>query len=456
MVAAAISGLAADLAGHAGLVSLSGTSLVASLSVGLIATGRVRGATAKACVGLAGTFGAVLTVRSNPWAIVPAMAAALVLLLIGASIGADATGVPRTPRAALLRTVTSAGHLTIGPGILRPLAGPGTDRTGRPTARLVRLARGSLLAVAVTAPLAALLASADPIFRSWLNLPAAAHHLLLAAGGAWTLLGIVRAASATRPPTTTTSRCPVRRTDAVCALAGTATVYTAFVAAQLVAVSGGARHVLTTQGVTYAQYARSGFFQLLVCATLTLIVVLVARSVRNDHDPLIQGLCGLVAVLTLGVVAAAIARLRLYQTAYGLTLLRLAALAASGWIGAMFVLVALVSFVRPVRPAGPYAAFAITLIAISSWALINPAAIVARTNLDRAAAGHPLDTSALAALGPDAIPTIVNSLPRLPDPDRQSALDTICRLAPSASGSLSYNAARRTAAKTAADACSKR
>ena len=59
---------------------------------------------------------------------------------------------------------------------------------------------------------------------------------------------------------------------ALCAL------YAAFVAAQLVGVSSGSRHILESQGLTYAEYAREGFFQLLWAAAITVVVLLCVRA----------------------------------------------------------------------------------------------------------------------------------------------------------------------------------
>ena len=47
-------------------------------------------------------------------------------------------------------------------------------------------------------------------------------------------------------------------------------LFAGFVALQLTTLFGGERHVLETAGLTYAEYARSGFAQLLAVAALTL------------------------------------------------------------------------------------------------------------------------------------------------------------------------------------------
>ena len=55
-------------------------------------------------------------------------------------------------------------------------------------------------------------------------------------------------------------------------------LFLTFVTVQLTVLFGGHRHVLGTEGLTYAEYARSGFGQLVVVTLLTLSVV--AATVR--------------------------------------------------------------------------------------------------------------------------------------------------------------------------------
>ena len=452
LTAAAASGLALDLVGHAGLVSVSGTILVTCLSAGLLVTGRAAGTAAKCMVAAGGALGLVLTVRTSPWVVAPVLTTALILLLLGASLGSDGTGIPRTPSEAVVRTAISVCHLGIAPGVLRRQ--PDAERPAGPQ-RWPSLARGAVLAMVVGAPLTALLASADPIFRSWLDLSGAARHVSLVLAGAWLLLGLVRASSSTTKLPGVSPKRLIGSVEATCALGAVAFLYGAFVAAQLVALSGGGRHVLTTRGLTYAQYARSGFAQLLACAALTLLVILVLRSRLGQRadSPVLRGLAGVVAMLTLGIVITAMERLRLYQAAYGLTMLRLAALVACAWIGAIFLLLAALVTSRSVRTLVPKAALVITVAAIAGWAVANPAALVAQTNLDRAANGHPIDIRAATSLGADAVPTLTKGASHLDVATRQSLVDAVCHESGHQSAGLSYNVAQASAAKATATAC---
>ena len=50
-------------------------------------------------------------------------------------------------------------------------------------------------------------------------------------------------------------------------------LFIAFVAVQATVLFGGHAHVLETEGLTYAEYARQGFWQLLWVSALTLLVL---------------------------------------------------------------------------------------------------------------------------------------------------------------------------------------
>src|SRR6185295_1110897 len=66
---------------------------------------------------------------------------------------------------------------------------------------------------------------------------------------------------------------PVRMAEWVVPIAVLDALFLSFVTIQLTVLFGGHRHVLDTAGLTYAEYARNGFGQLVVVTLLTLSVV---------------------------------------------------------------------------------------------------------------------------------------------------------------------------------------
>ena len=120
-------------------------------------------------------------------------------------------------------------------------------------------------------------------------------------------------------------------------------LFAVFVLVQLTVLFGGAGHVLRTAGLTYAQYARGGFWQLLAVTALTLLVIAIAarrapKATRADRL-LVRVLLGTLAALSLVIVASALYRMQVYADAYGATRLRLVVSTVELWLGLLFVLV---------------------------------------------------------------------------------------------------------------------
>ena len=120
-------------------------------------------------------------------------------------------------------------------------------------------------------------------------------------------------------------------------------LFASFVAVELTVLFGGRRHVLATSGLTYAEYARQGFWQLLTVTALTLALVAVAvskaeRASKPDRV-IVRVLLGTLCLLALVIVASAIHRMSIYEQAYGFTRLRVFVLATEFWLGAALILV---------------------------------------------------------------------------------------------------------------------
>lgn len=79
------------------------------------------------------------------------------------------------------------------------------------------------------------------------------------------------------------------------------------------------------EGYTYAQYARNGFFELLVVAVLNIVLVVIVLELFQRHKVLV-GLLEFVSACTIVMAISAVYRLLLYIDAYGLTFLRVVAM----------------------------------------------------------------------------------------------------------------------------------
>jgi hypothetical protein len=127
------------------------------------------------------------------------------------------------------------------------------------------------------------------------------------------------------------------------------------------------------------------------------------------------------------VVGAAIARLGLYEDAFGQTRLRWYSTAFAWWLGAVFVLVG-VAFVvsRSVREWLPTAILASAFVALLVVNVVDPDRLIMAHNLDRASAGHEFDVDHAMELSNDGVPTLVAGLDRLPVAARGAATRAMC------------------------------
>ncbi len=200
-----------------------------------------------------------------------------------------------------------------------------------------------------------------------------------------------------------------------------AALFILFVIPQASYLFGGRELIEQTSGLTVAEYARRGFFELLVVSVLTLAVLMLMSSLQCNQR-IFRPLALVLAVCVLLILGSAAQRLALYTDAYGLTLLRVMAIAFMVWLA-----VNLLSFSVTVLR-GRHEGFASGLvhsgvIAVLLLGTINPAAVVARVNLERLSPAHEMkDADYLLQLGPDAVPALLKKFQSLP-------LSTQCFLA---------------------------
>jgi hypothetical protein len=445
-------GIAFDIAAHSGFAAVAASGLIFVVSGALLLSGRVCGLAAKALIGAAPALGLLFTLRSSPWVIAPVCFGVVLLLSIGASFGADGGGLSLTFPALAARLAYVIGHIFNAPGLFKIT---GQDDAGKAARkRMESIGLAALLGVPVLLIVGALLARADPIFRSWFDLTPMFQHLMLILAGAWLAAGLARATSAVNPQPSLATGPSLGLLEASFVLGGICALYAAFAVAQAVGLSGAGHRILVTEGLTYAKYARSGFFELLACAAITLLVLLGIRAFADVRKPLLIALSGLTVALTIAIVVVAIWRLQLYEGAYGLTMLRLACLVAAVWIGLVFV-----AFGATLLPRGlpgrlfPAAMIISGLVFTAGWGISNPARIVATTNLHRAESGHSLDVHQAVHLGPDAWPTLLSGMNQLDGADADKLWQFICFRSPQASSGTDYNLARASASGAIKSLC---
>lgn len=297
----------------------------------------------------------------------------------------------------------------------------------------LRHVRGALLGALVAAPLlavfAALFASADAIFGNVLaNLFAfdtgtvVTHTFLICFWGAvvagylrWSLLGRpVGLQSATAKPVP--SVVPIAT-----ALGLLNVLFLLFVVVQLRYFFGGAALVEETSGLTFATYARQGFFQLVTASGLVLPILLgvdhLMRGGTAAQVRVFRQLAGLLLALLAVIMGSALARMQLYVTAYGLSSDRLYATAF------MILLIGVFGWfswtvLRGVRHRFAFGALMQGFAVLAGLHVLNPDAFIVKTNLNRPVDERPFDAQYATSLGADAVPALLDALPRLSTEDR--------------------------------------
>ncbi len=214
-----------------------------------------------------------------------------------------------------------------------------------------------------------------------------------------------------------------RRVEWALPLVVLAALFAAFNAVQLTVLFGGYGKVLDKTGLTYAEYARQGFWQLLVVTVLTVVVIALAlrwapRGTERDRL-LVRSVLGTICVLTLVVVASALRRMDLYVDAYGLTRLRISVAGVELWLGLLIVLVMAAGLfgARWLPRAVVVSAAASVLV----FGLVSPDALIADQQVSRYQSTGKIDLAYLRNLSADAVP----ELDRLPEPQRSCALEKI-------------------------------
>jgi hypothetical protein len=466
----AAAAVATDLAVRSGVAGLAGALLVAVAAAGLLASGRLHTRSARLATAAAPVFGVWLAIRASPWLVPLDVLAAGGLLALGASLARGGSLADLTIPRVVLRAIHAGVHAVAAPAFVAAPVRAVRQQVGddRRAALGVRIARGLLLAAPIVVLLGVLLASADPVFASFFHVDVdpvtPVQHAAALAAGAWVAAALLRVASVTPPGRLPVLRPPIGAVEACIVLACLCSLFVIFTAAQLVALSEGGRHVLATAGLTYAEYARSGFFQLLAVAVITLGVLLLLRAATGLATPgqrtVFTILAEVAVALTLVVVVVAVRRLNLYEDAFGLTMLRLYSELFSYWIGAVFLFLgATLAGVGPGRGWFVGAAVAAGLALLLALNVVNPEAVVAGDQLAGTRQVRRTDAGYVASLSEDAIPAVAARLPGLDPVARADLRARLCAARPDGvprsrfTGWAAWNLGRERAARAITRAC---
>jgi hypothetical protein len=210
--------------------------------------------------------------------------------------------------------------------------------------------------------------------------------------------------------------------EALTVLVSVDLLFGGFVAVQGAYFFGGL-DTLARTGMTYAEYARRGFFELLAVACLSLGLLCALAIVTRRPEPrrrwAFNAASAAMIALVLGLLASAFERMALYEQAYGYTELRVYTHTFMIWLALVLGLF-LLALLRERARIFTFGGLVSLVVYLAALNLANPDALIVRENIarvGRAAAyshrGEEVDVFYLTQLSPDATPALAASLGQL-------------------------------------------
>ncbi len=424
-------GLIADQSLRTGRFGLAASLTFFLGAAAAVWVGGLRRLESRLLVLTAAAFACCFTLRASPWLVWPDLLGALALLGLAASLALRGSSFDLGAAELGARAFQAAVQVVAGGAFV---ARPVIESRHR-LSSMVPLVRGLLIAIPIAALLAGLLASADPVFASFFNLHLDFGQLVVdivfIALGSLSAAGLLRLVASEPVDRVDGPRWRLGATEALVVLAILDAVSAAFAIAQVLAATGIAADTLRTAGVAYADYARSGFFQLLWVSGITLVVLVMASRMtklteRNSRLAFMI-LAESAIALTLLIDVVAFRRLSLYEEAYGFTMLRLYSHVFAVWLGLVFVLLA-IDFMGAWARSRWFigATLATAIVVLLGLNVLNPEAMVVALNTSHAQTVHRIDGAYLAELSSDATPALLASRTDLEPDLRQQVTETAC------------------------------
>ena len=315
------------------------------------------------------------------------------------------------------------------PLLLRDIGWDTVPRNGW-VPRALAVGRGILLVLPLLLLFGALLSAADTTYQRLLSRAFRFDPSNLLGHFFWTLLLACLTAGFGRAlllrdgsPKTDTSdrRLPVLGAVETATILGLLNLlFLSFVLVQIRYFFGGATTIAATAGLTYTQYARSGFFELTWVAALVLPLLLGLHALQRPGDTRAHrpysAQSALQVALLFVILASALLRMRLYLQMFGLTELRLYTTAFMGWLAVVFAWF-LWTVLRGRRERFAFGSAVFGFLLVAGLHVTNPDALIVRVNAARAVSHiQPFDAEYAASLSADAVPALVAALPSLPPP----------------------------------------
>jgi hypothetical protein len=328
---------------------------------------------------------------------------------------------------------------------------------------VLAVTRGVLIAAPLVLVFGALFVAADAVFENLVlnvfgfDVAKVLGHLLIFTVCAWITSGLLWAALMTRGSDRFAFDRPRTLSLGIVEIGVVFSLldvlFVVFIAVQVRYLFGGAATVSATAGLTYAEYARHGFFELVVVTALALPLLLLAHWMLHAegraHRWIFTALAVMLAVLLLVVVASALERMYLYTTRFGLTELRLYTTVFMIWISIVLLWFA-ATVLRGARERFAFGALISGFAVIFLINAMNPDVLIVRANIARMQEGKEFDPYYVDSLSADAVPVLVDALPKMNHTGRKVVEDALRNrwLDPKEKDWRTWNTARAAAHRT--------
>jgi hypothetical protein len=326
---------------------------------------------------------------------------------------------------------------SIGAGVVRGFGLLSTNNDGVPPLpgqktglrRVGSILLGLVMALPVVIMLAAILASADPIFSDMLQkmfalekLPEYLFRFTYIVFGAYILLGfyvhaIMPKKEAVKPDTHQASVKPfLGWTECLIVLGAVDLLFILFVSIQVKYLFGGVANI-NAAGYTYSEYARRGFGELVGVAVISLAIYLVMHGITKLES---KGkrigftvLSVVMLAMVLVMLASSLQRLMLYESAYSFSELRTYTHVFIFWLAALIL--ATMAFEIAQRQGRFGLALMLMIIGFTATlGIMNVDGFIARQNIALGDKGGTnengqLDLAYIGSLSSDAIPAMIDA-----------------------------------------------
>jgi hypothetical protein len=302
-------------------------------------------------------------------------------------------------------------------------------KIGGQSKNVAAIGTGTLIAVPILLVFGALLTSADAVFEKMItdlfnwDVYEIFTHAFWIGFWAWVVAGFLRMTfiwkeQAAKP---STYKGVLGAVEISIVLGALIALFLGFVIVQARYLFGSTDVLRSLIKLSYAEYARRGFFELVTVAALVLPFLLFMHwLLKKDEarlERLFRLLAGGVIALLFVIMFSALYRMRLYQIEFGLTELRLYTTAFMGWLAIVFVWFMLtVGNGKSNRFVFGALASAFGVLLILN--VLNPDDFIVRTNAGRVGEANPFDASYVVGLSADAVPALIASLPTMNERDR--------------------------------------